>query len=73
QDRAAILRVTDVEGLTFYRDGSMYITSSNNSNSVEIYDSLWRVDMETGDSEWIDSMENHVQFVDYESVACYTG
>ncbi|MEM6284544.1 MAG: hypothetical protein AAF787_20310 [Chloroflexota bacterium] len=65
--------ILDVEGLTFYRDGSMYITSSNNSNSVEIYDSLWRVDMETGDSEWIDSMENHVQFVDYESVACYTG
>ncbi len=65
--------ILDVEGLSFYRDGSLYMTSSNNSNTTEIYDSLWRVDIETGDSTWVDSMENYVEYVDFESIACYAG
>ncbi len=65
--------IRDVEGLTFHRDGTLYITSSNNSNNAQVYDSLWRVDPTTGDAEWIDSMENYVEYVDYESVACYGG
>jgi hypothetical protein len=65
--------IRDVEGLTFHRDGTMYVTSSNNSNSEQVYDSLWRVDPETGDAEWIDSIENYVEYGDYESLACYSG
>lgn len=65
--------ILDVEGLAFHRDGTLYITSSNNTNTVDLYDSLWRVDLDSGDSAWIDSMENHVEYADFESVACYTG
>lgn len=65
--------ILDVEGLSFYSDGTLYMTSSNNTNSVDLYDSLWRVDIETGDATWIDSMENHVEYADFESVACYAG
>ena len=65
--------ILDVEGTAFGPAGTFYITNSNNSNTRQVYDSIWQVDLETGESRWIDSMENHVPYMDYESLACYAG
>jgi hypothetical protein len=63
----------DVEGLSFVGDGRLYATTSDNSNHDDYHDSLWELDPDTGSARQIVSFRNHFEYMDYESVACYTG
>ncbi len=62
----------DAEGLSFFNDGTLYITTSNNSDSELSRDALWQVDLTGGIATQIDSFRNYFDFQDFESVACLT-
>ena len=65
--------VNDMEGLSFYNDGTLYGVTSNNSGSPDTDDSFWEIDPATGSARWIESFRNFAEVSDFEGVACYTG
>jgi len=67
QDGAPIL---DVEGMSFTPDGTLYVISTNNSNSEANYDMLWRLDPGSGEATPITRLSDDVDAVDYEAIAC---
>lgn len=62
--------IDDVEALSFAPDGMLYTVSTNNSNTPENYDRLWRLDPETGIATPIERFPRDVDFVDFEAIAC---
>ncbi len=63
--------VHDMEGLGFFRDGTLYGMTSNNNGPNN--DSLWEVDPQTGIVRLISSFRDYYEVADFESVACYLG
>lgn len=62
--------ITDVEGLSFDNDGTLYAISTNNSNLPANYDVLWRVDLTTMQSTPVGQFGQSVDYVDFEALAC---
>jgi hypothetical protein len=62
--------IRDVEALSFTPNGTLYAISTNNSNTPDNYDVLWRIDPETGTSTPVGSFTRYVDYVDYEALAC---
>lgn len=65
--------IRDIEALSMTRGGTLFAISSNNSNTPENYDRLWRVNPTTGEAAPVGSFTQYVDFVDYEAVACVDG
>lgn len=63
----------DMEGMSFYNDGTLYGVTSNNTGSEETNDSFWEIDPETAQARFIESFRTYYQVSDFEGVACYTG
>lgn len=62
--------ILDVEGMSFAPDGTLYVTSTNNSNTEAYYDVLWRLDAQTGEATPVTRLSDYVDAVDYEAIAC---
>ncbi len=65
--------VNDMEGLSFYNDGTLYGVTSNNSTTEAFDDSFWEIDPQTATARFIESFRTYVQASDFEGIACYTG
>ena len=62
--------IADVEGLSFDNDGTLYATSTNNSNTPANYDVVWRVDLATMQATPVGQFGQSVDYVDFEALAC---
>ncbi len=62
--------IRDMEALSFTPDGVLFSISTNNSNTPDNFDRLWRVDPTSGAATPVGRFTDYVDFVDYEAVAC---
>jgi uncharacterized repeat protein (TIGR01451 family) len=65
-----ILTTNDMEGLSFFNDGTLYGTTGAASSIVTDRDSLWRIDTSNANATKI---ANFVSDGDYEAVGCLIG
>ena len=70
-NRIGSFNIRDVEGLTAFNDGNIYMTTGNRGLSAT-NDTFFSVDKASGQANTIDSAPLNVGS-DYESVACLTG
>ncbi len=63
--------VNDVEGLSFYNDGTLYGVTSSNSDANS--NAFWEIDPATGAARLIEYFTNYYPAGDFEALGCYTG
>jgi sugar lactone lactonase YvrE len=69
-DSASGTTITDVEGLSFGMDGTLYAISTNNSNDPAYYDTVWRIDLDGVQATRVGQFSQQVDYVDIEALAC---
>ena len=62
--------VDDIEGMSFFNDGTLYGSTGDNGPDTHDSNKLWKVDKKTGISTLVGSFP--ANFVDYEAVGCLT-
>ncbi|MFN8489795.1 MAG: SdrD B-like domain-containing protein [Caldilineaceae bacterium] len=62
--------VDDIEGMSFFNDGTLYGSTGNNGPDAHDSNKLWRIDKQTGMATLIGSFP--ANFIDYEAVGCLT-
>ena len=62
--------VDDIEGISFFNDGTLYASTGNNGPDNKDTNKLWQIDKQTGNATLIGPFPN--TFVDYEALGCLT-
>lgn len=62
--------VDDIEGISFFTDGTLYASTGNNGPDRQDRNKLWRLDKQTGAATLLGPFP--ATFIDYEALGCLT-